>query len=55
MGRTYAKELTLDEDLGDDDPVAVHALFQFLLHLSVHRHVSFLIVYQQGSQNALHL
>lgn len=35
-GETHSKELTLHEDLGDDDPTAVHAILELLLDLPVH-------------------
>ena len=55
MCDTHAKELSLDKDLRDDDAIAIHALLEFLLHLSVHGHVSLLVIDEQRAQNALHL
>lgn len=52
---THSQELSLDEHLRDDDAVAVHALFELLLHLSIHGDVTLFVVDEQRAEDALHL
>lgn len=53
--KTYTEELTFNKDLRDENGITLNALFELLLHLAVHGHVTLFVSNKQRAQNTLHL